>query len=125
VTSLGPQAEPRPPSTFLGREREFADLGAGLSEVTACRRHLFPLRGEPGIGATSLADEFRLLAVAHGVRVAWGRCWEGDCAQANWPWIQVLRTCLADTDAEQRAAILGSQATPFVLVSRKIRSKAV
>jgi hypothetical protein len=34
--------------------------------------------------------------------------------QAYWPWIQVVRACLADSDAEHRAAILGSGATQRV-----------
>jgi predicted ATPase len=125
VTSLGPQAEPRPITTSVGRDREFADLRAGLSEVTAGHSHLCLLSSEAGIGKTSLRDEFRLLAVAQGVRVVWGRCWEGGGDLAYWPWIEVLRTRLADTDAEQRAAILGWEATSFVLVSQKTRSKSV
>ena len=44
--------------------------------------------------------------------MVWGRCWEGDGAPAYWPWIQVVRACLADADAEQRSAILGSEVTP-------------
>jgi predicted ATPase len=90
------------------------ELRAGLADVTASHGHLFLLSGEPGIGKTRLADEFGRSAVAQGIRVAWGRCWEGDGAPAYWPWIQVVRTCLADTDAEQRAAILGSEASPQV-----------
>jgi eukaryotic-like serine/threonine-protein kinase len=125
VTSLGPQAEPRPLSTFVAPERKLADLRAGPSEVSARRRHLFLLSSEPGIGEIRPADEFRLLAVAQGVGVVWGRWREGGGAPAYWPWIDVLHAYLADTDAEQRAAILGSEATPFVLVSQKIRSRSV
>src|SRR5262249_3328424 len=93
---------------------EMAELRAGLSDATGGHSHLFLLSGEPGIGKTRLADEFGRLAVAQGVRVAWGRCWEGSGAPAYWPWIQVVRDCIADTDAEQRAAILGSEVTPHV-----------
>jgi predicted ATPase len=114
VTSLGEQAEPSPPHSFVGRERELAELRAGLRDVTAGHSHLFLLSGEPGIGKTRLAAEFARLATAQGVRVVWGRCWEGGGAPAYWPWIQILRACLADTDAQQRAAILGSEATPQV-----------
>jgi tetratricopeptide (TPR) repeat protein len=98
----------------VGRERELAELRAGLGDVTAGHNHLFLLSGEPGIGKTRLADEFGRQAVAQGVRVAWGRCWEGGGTPAYWPWIQIVRACLAITDAEQRAAILRSEATPQV-----------
>jgi tetratricopeptide (TPR) repeat protein len=86
----------------------------GLADVTAGHGHLLLLSGEPGIGKTRLADEFGRFAVVQGVRVAWGRCWEGSGAPAYWPWIQVARTCLADTHAERRAAILGSEVAPRV-----------
>jgi predicted ATPase len=82
--------------------------------VTAGHGHLFLLSGEPGIGKTRLADEFGRLALAEGVRVAWGRCWEGGGAPAYWPWIQVIRACLTGADAEERAAILSAEATPQV-----------
>src|SRR6516225_12247283 len=75
---------------FIGHEHELAELRAGLGDVTGGHSHLFLLSGGPGIGKTRLADELGRLAVAQGVRVAWGRCWEGDCAPAYWPWIQVL-----------------------------------
>jgi tetratricopeptide (TPR) repeat protein len=114
MTSSSAQEGDRPSGWFVGRERELAELRTGLRDVTAGHSHLFLLSGEPGIGKTRLADEFGRQAVAHGVRVAWGRCWEGSGAPAYRPWSQVLRACLGDADAEQRAAILGSEATPQV-----------
>jgi tetratricopeptide (TPR) repeat protein len=33
------------------------------------------------------------------MRVRWGRCWEGGGAPAHWPWIQVIREVVADSDA--------------------------
>src|SRR5215469_1974490 len=108
------QPEPGPLGSFVGRERELAELRAGLADVTAGHGHLFLLSGEPGIGKTRLADEFGRLAVAEGVRVVWGRCWEGDGAPAYWPWIQVVRAYLSDADAERRGAILSSEVTPRV-----------
>ena len=71
-TSLGARAEPRPAGSFVGRDRELAELRAGLTDLTTGHGHLFLLSGEPGIGKTRLADEFGRLAVAQGVRVAWG-----------------------------------------------------
>jgi tetratricopeptide (TPR) repeat protein len=114
MTSSSAQEGNRARGSFVNRERELAELRAVLADVTSGHSHLFLLSGEPGIGKTRLADEFGRWAVAQGVRVVWGRCWEGSGAPAYWPWIQVLRACLADSDAEQRAAILGSEATPQV-----------
>ena len=88
MTFPNPKGEPRLPGLFVGRERELAELRAGLGDLTTGHGHLFLLSGEPGIGKTRLADEFGRMAVAQGVRVAWGRCWEGGGAPAYWPWIQ-------------------------------------
>ena len=33
------------------------------------------------------------------MRVRWGRCWEGGGAPAHWPWIQVIRELVAESDA--------------------------
>ena len=41
----------------------------------------------------------RHLATAKGMRVRWGRCWEGGGAPAHWPWIQVIREVVAESDA--------------------------
>ena len=42
----------RPPCSFVGRERELAELRASLADVTAGHSHLFLISGEPGIGKT-------------------------------------------------------------------------
>ena len=68
MTSQGEQAEPRPPVSFVGRERELSELRAGLRDVTAGHGHLFLLSGEPGIGKTRLADEFGREAVERRLR---------------------------------------------------------
>jgi tetratricopeptide (TPR) repeat protein/nucleoside-triphosphatase THEP1 len=57
------------------------------------------LTGEPGIGKTRLADESARLATAKGMRVRWGRCWEGGGVPAHWPWIQVIRELVAGSEA--------------------------
>jgi len=108
VTSLNAQAERRPLGSFVGRERELAELRAALEETSAHGR-LFLISGEPGIGKTRLADELAAEAREHGVRVAWGRCWEGGGTPAYWPWIQVIRGCLTSLDPEQRRLVLESE----------------
>jgi tetratricopeptide (TPR) repeat protein len=74
---------------FVGRQRELAQIGAAIDEATASGR-LVLLIGEPGIGKTSLADQAAAAAVARGMPVLWGRCWESGGAPAYWPWLDVL-----------------------------------
>jgi tetratricopeptide (TPR) repeat protein len=97
-----PQAETSqvhpPQRAFVGREREMAEMRAGLEDTTSDRGRLFLVSGEPGIGKTRLVEEVASLAASRGTRVVWGRCWEGGGVPAYWPWVQVLRALLADSD---------------------------
>ena len=54
--------------------------------------------GEAGIGKSRLLDAFRVRAATAGARVLSGRCWEAGGAPAYWPWVQALRTYVADCD---------------------------
>jgi tetratricopeptide (TPR) repeat protein len=77
---------------FVGRERERGELRAALDDADNGRGCLFLISGEPGIGKTRLADELAAEAGSRGMRVAWGRCWEGGGAPAYWPWVEIVRS---------------------------------
>jgi predicted ATPase len=84
---------------MVGRQRE---LGALLAWVGAARDgagRLVLCAGGPGIGKTRLAQEIAGVALADGMAVAWGRCFEAEGAPAFWPWRQVLRSLGVDPDA--------------------------
>jgi tetratricopeptide (TPR) repeat protein len=83
---------------FVGRGREVVELSSSLDDAIAGRGRLFLISGEPGIGKTWLADEVARHAAERGLRVAWGRCWEGGGAPAYWPWVQVLRSLVVHAD---------------------------
>ena len=98
----------RTESGFVGRERELAELRAALDDTHGGRGRLFLISGEPGIGKTRLADELAGDAAAsRGMRVVWGRCWEGGGAPAYLPWIDVLRSLILDErrDRERHSAL--------------------
>ena len=61
----------------MGRDREVAELSAGLEDAIGGRGRLFLIAGEPGIGKTWLAEHLAGHATEQGTRVLWGRCWEG------------------------------------------------
>src|SRR5262245_18571018 len=84
-----------------------AELRRCLARAATGRGLLVLLAGEAGIGKTRIADELATHARTAGVEVLWGRCHEGDGAPAYWPWIQVIRACLAASD--------GSAGDPEVL----------
>ena len=84
--------------SFVGRSREVVELSSSLDDAIAGRGRLFLISGEPGIGKTWLGDEVARHAAERGMRVAWGRCWEGGGAPAYWPWVQVVRSLLVHPD---------------------------
>lgn len=108
--TAGEQAVQTPRSAFVGRERELAELVAGLDAAFAGRGRLFLLSGEPGIGKSHLADALIAHARARGARVLVGRCWEAGGAPAYWPWVQLLRPYIRETDAESLRSQLGGGA---------------
>src|SRR5690348_10264328 len=81
---------------FVGRERELGELRRALDQADSGQGRLFLISGEPGIGKTRLAEEVATDATSRGMRVVWGRCWEGGGAPAYWPWVQILRALIAE-----------------------------
>jgi tetratricopeptide (TPR) repeat protein len=71
-------------------------LRAALEDSIEGRGGCFLISGEPGIGKTRLADELATDAASRGVRVAWGRCWEGGGAPAYWPWVEIVRALVLE-----------------------------
>lgn len=103
-----PATQPQP-STFVGRDQERAALLARLDAIGSGGGVVL-LLGEPGIGKTRTAEELGYRAVERGVRVLWGRCYEGEGAPPFWPWIQVVRGYLRDADPARLSAELGGAA---------------
>jgi AAA ATPase domain len=95
---------------FVGRDREAAELLAGLEDAIGGRGRLFLIAGEPGIGKTALAEHLADRAIQRGTRVLWGRCWEGGGAPPFWPWAQMIGTLADDSDEQALAAWLGTGA---------------
>ena len=106
---------------FLGRESELAVLTAALDEAEAGRGGLVLLGGEPGIGKSRLADELAADARQRGMSVLWGRAWEDAGAPPYWPWVQVLRSHLRQTDAEDARRQLGPGAADIVQMLPEVR----
>lgn len=94
---------------FVGRGRELGELSGALEEALGGRGRAVLVSGEPGIGKSTLADQLIRAARRRGARVLVGRCWEAGGAPAYWPWVQVLRGLLRETDAATVRAQLGRE----------------
>src|SRR6266511_4559254 len=99
--------ERRASGIFVGRERELAELLAGVDEALEGRGRLFLVAGEPGIGKSRLTDELAAQARHRGVRVLYGRCWEAGGAPTYWPWVQALRAYVRDQPPDALRGQLG------------------
>lgn len=110
MAEMGDSAPRGGSRAFVGRDREVAELIAGLEDAAGGRGRLFLIAGEPGIGKTWLAEQLASHAIQRGARVLWGRCWEGGGAPPFWPWTQMIRTLAEDRDEEALAAYLGAGA---------------
>ncbi len=119
-------AVPRPESepgrgTFVGREREQAELVSALEDALDGRGRLVLVVGEPGIGKSRLADEVMAQATARGARVIVGRCWEAGGAPAYWPWVQALRAYARGTEPEILREQLGMGAGDLAQLLPELR----
>lgn len=103
--------------TFIGRDRELAELTAGLQDAIGGRGGVFLVSGEPGIGKTELADRLTVDALDRGAQVAWGHCWNGEGAPPFWPWAQIIRSLAAEQRDEDLRAFAGSGAAQIALLA--------
>jgi tetratricopeptide (TPR) repeat protein len=101
---------------LVDREEEMRELLALLAQAAAGRGRMLLLAGEAGIGKTRLATEAANRARSQGFRVLWGRCHEAEGAPAYWPWVEILRACAHEDDAESLAAELADCAPDVGLV---------
>ncbi len=106
---------------FVGREREFGELLAGLDDAVAGHGRLFLLVGEPGIGKSRLAEELTARARARGALVLVGRCWEAGGAPAYWPWLQSLRAYVRRAEPAALRAQLGPGAADVAQLLPELR----
>src|SRR4051794_3597573 len=111
MMSTGSRSPGRAVLALVGRDRELAELSAGLEDALAGQGRLFLIAGEPGIGKTGLAEALGRLAAERGACVVWGRCWEGGGAPPFWPWVQVVREVSEAFDDDTLKRLLGSGAT--------------
>jgi predicted ATPase len=108
MTALGDHAPRSGSRAFVGRDREVAELVAGCEDAIDGQERLFLITGEPGIGKTWLVEHLAAHATTQGIRVYWGRCWEGGGAPPFWPWGQVISAIAEDYDEETLVSWLGA-----------------
>jgi len=118
--TTGPNVR-KPDRIFVGRERQLAQLMAGVEDLERGRGSLLLIRGEPGIGKTWLAEEGAARAAERGAVVLSGRCWESGGAPAYWSWVQCLRKLVQETEPDTLRAQLGAGAVDVARIVPELR----
>jgi tetratricopeptide (TPR) repeat protein len=93
----------------VGRQAELAELHAGFASATAGRGLLLCVAGEPGIGKTTLVEEFldELAAGERSCRLGRGRCSERLAGtEAYLPFLEALDSLLHGTGGEAVAQVM-------------------
>jgi DNA-binding SARP family transcriptional activator len=121
--ALAPTDRAEGAGDFVGREGEIAELEAALERALDGHGSVCMLGGEPGIGKSRLADELTELARMRNARVLWGRCWEAGGAPAFWPWVQALRSYIADAEAAPLRAKLGPRGSEVAQLLPELRER--
>src|SRR5260370_17811375 len=101
--------------SFVGRQRELAELCAGLDSARSGRGQLFLVTGDPGIGKTRLTDQVALYAASRAMIVLRAGCWEHDGAPAYWPFIQLIRAALQAFDRNCLKKLWRSESAPHAV----------
>jgi len=113
----------RAESLFVGRQPELSALQAALEDAVSGRGRLVMLVGEPGIGKTRTAQELANRATQRNVLVLWGRCNEESGAPPYWPWVQVIRSYVRDSDAEALRQDMGAGAADIAEIVSDLRER--
>ena len=110
-------------AAFVGRQREMDKLNAALEDVLSGSGRLVMLVGEPGIGKTRTAQELAAIAEKRGAQVLWGWCYEERGVPPYWPWVQPIRSCIQQKDADRLASEMGDGAAAIAEVVPQVRVK--
>lgn len=85
-------------SPFVGREALIHHFLDAADEAARGRGRLFLLSGEAGMGKSRTAEELAGRARARDLLTFTGWCHEGDGAPPFWPWIQILRAAVRESE---------------------------
>ena len=108
---------------FIGRQREITDLKSVIEDALSGRGRMVTLVGEPGIGKTRTAEELAVHAALRGAKVLWGRCYEDVGAPPYWPWVQAIRSYVAEREPEELRSEMGPGAADIAEIVSEVREK--
>ncbi|HVW31817.1 MAG TPA: protein kinase, partial [Acidimicrobiia bacterium] len=109
-------------SRFVGRGDELRDLKRAVEGALSGRGGLVMVSGEPGIGKTRLAEEAGVYARMGGAQVLLGRSYEAESSVSYMPFIEALRSYVANRPADAVRQELGDAASEVAKLVSEIRT---
>jgi DNA-binding SARP family transcriptional activator len=103
---------PEKTSVVIGRDTEFEVLGRAARSAVSGRGRVVLVAGDPGIGKTTLLEEFA--AATDAPSAYWGHCYEAEVAPPFWPWRQILDALLEERGPEAFVDALGTRIEDIV-----------
>ncbi len=113
-------------SSFVGRERELAELRGALEDAIAGHGRLYLISGVPGVGKTRLVEELVSLAEAGGGMTALaGHCIDQEGAVPYLPFVEILESCVDRVDIsaspDRLRSLLGEEAPELARLMPKLK----
>lgn len=109
-------------SALVGREREMAELCAGLRDAASGHGRPLLLAGAPGVGKTRLASELGKIAHESGLTVLVGHSLEQDEPAPYLTFVEILETLIDRTNGRDRLRkLLGEQGPELSLLVPKLK----
>jgi predicted ATPase len=105
---------------IVGREPELDELDRCLNKAARGQRQVIFVTGEPGIGKTTLVDEFQRRAAANvlsvSLRIARGQCVEGyGSKEAYYPVLEALGGLCRGSEGKSLVQTLATQAPTWLV----------
>ena len=114
-------------SSFVGRERELAELRGGLEEASSGHGGLYLISGPPGVGKTRLVEELVSLAEAEGggMTALAGHCIDQQGAVPYLPFVEILESCVDRVDPsagpDRLRSLLGEEGPELARLMPKLK----
>jgi DNA-binding winged helix-turn-helix (wHTH) protein len=104
-------------SSIVGRERKLAQLQAALQKALHGERQLVFVTGEPGIGKTTVIDQFReQMHGTNNVTIGYGQCIEQyGGGEAYLPILEAMGRLCREEGGQQTIALLRKQAPTWLV----------
>jgi len=86
---------------MVGRSAELSILNSTIATASSQEVGSVTLvKGAAGIGKSRLLEEVASDASANGIIVAWAHCHSGNGVPILWPWVQILRSLISESELE-------------------------